>query len=263
MPSSRQMSACGQGRKSRYFLRHGIAWMTNSAPSSEIRTTVPADARRCRSRAVVLGAVCRRRRAARSRVAIRQLGRRRVPRHRARGRLGGSSRRQLRQRGPDGLRPAHVILRGCRVEGVEFVGGQPYCHDLHGCGSTTRAPAHPTLEFVDVIADLGLVGPLLDLPLAHHPKIVLRKAGDGQSRPDDRPIRPSRSGGTGGQPRRPGPRPVCHCQHRGGEPPPPSHRLPPATPGAIRRVTWGVAGVASELASIDVKNDEEIQCARR
>ena len=53
---------------------------------------------------------------------------------------------------------------------------QPDGHDLHRFSPTTGAPAPPTLEDVDVVSPFGLVGPLLDLLLAHHPNIVRRKS---------------------------------------------------------------------------------------
>lgn len=76
------------------------------------------------------------------------------------------------QRSPDRLGPAHIALRGRRIESVQLLGGQPDRHDLHGFSATARTPTAATLQLLDVISNFGLVGPLLDLVLTHHLNIV-------------------------------------------------------------------------------------------
>jgi hypothetical protein len=61
------------------------------------------------------------------------------------------------------------------------------------CGPTPGSAASSTPELVDVVAGLGLVRPLLDLLPTHYLKLVWRAAGNGHGRPDNRPVRASRS----------------------------------------------------------------------
>ncbi len=72
------------------------------------------------------------------------------------------------QRSADGFGPAHVILRGDRVEGIELFSGQADRHDLHRLSPTTGTSTAPSLELFDVVALFGFIGPLLDLLFTHH-----------------------------------------------------------------------------------------------
>jgi len=76
------------------------------------------------------------------------------------------------QRLSDCFRPAQAPAFGSRVQRFEFLGREPNGDDLHRRGATSRAPATTVLQFSHVIAGIGLVGPLLDLPLARHELIV-------------------------------------------------------------------------------------------
>ena len=73
------------------------------------------------------------------------------------------------ERGPDGFGPAHVPSGGDGIESLELLGGQPDCHDLHRFRPTTGASAASTLELLDVVTLLCLIGPLLDLLFTRHP----------------------------------------------------------------------------------------------
>ena len=64
-----------------------------------------------------------------------------------------------------------VASRG-GVQGFELLSREPYGDDLHRRGATSRAPATAALQVSHVIAGIGLVGPLLDLPFARHELIV-------------------------------------------------------------------------------------------
>lgn len=65
-----------------------------------------------------------------------------------------------------------MVLACCLVKGIELLDRETYGHDLHRLGATARTTPAPALELLDVIASLGLIGPLLDLVLTHHPDIV-------------------------------------------------------------------------------------------
>lgn len=65
------------------------------------------------------------------------------------------------------------MVLGCgRVESVELLSGQPDRDDLRWFGPSTGTAAAPTHERVDVVASSGLVGPLLDLVIAHRADIA-------------------------------------------------------------------------------------------
>jgi len=64
-----------------------------------------------------------------------------------------------------------VASRG-GVQGFELFGRESNGDDLHRRGATSRAPATTALQVSHVIAGIGLVGPLLNLPVARHELIV-------------------------------------------------------------------------------------------
>jgi hypothetical protein len=79
------------------------------------------------------------------------------------GRSGESSRRKVRKRATDCLRAADLLSVSHDIQGRQFVNGEPNRHDLHGLGASTGAAPTATLELLDVVTSLSLVGPLLDL----------------------------------------------------------------------------------------------------
>ena len=64
-----------------------------------------------------------------------------------------------------------MVLHCCRFESIKL-GSEPDRDDLHRFGSTTGTPATATPELLDVVAHFGLIGPFLNLFLAHHTHIV-------------------------------------------------------------------------------------------
>lgn len=65
-----------------------------------------------------------------------------------------------------------MLTVGDGVESSNLLGREPDGNDLHGFGPTAGSAAPTTLQLLDVVAGLGLVGPLLDLLLGDHRKIV-------------------------------------------------------------------------------------------
>jgi hypothetical protein len=61
-----------------------------------------------------------------------------------------------------------VLLRRGGVECLELGGGETHGDDLHGLSAAAGPATASTLQRVDVVAGLGLVGPLLDLLVTHH-----------------------------------------------------------------------------------------------
>jgi hypothetical protein len=76
------------------------------------------------------------------------------------------------QRGTNGLRPAQIVFGCYCVEGRELCGRKPNRYDLHWLSPTTGTPTTPTLQGIDVVTSLGLLGPLLNLVLTRHADIV-------------------------------------------------------------------------------------------
>lgn len=84
------------------------------------------------------------------------------------GRWGGPSysRRELRQRPSDHFRARHPLTGDDGVERCDLVGAQTHRDHLHGLRAVPRAPPAATLEGLDVVPGLRLVGPCPDLGLA-------------------------------------------------------------------------------------------------
>src|SRR5664280_702835 len=75
---------------------------------------------------------------------------------------GMSSRRVAGQR---------VALR-CGIQRFELLGCEPHGDDLHRLSGASRTAATAALQLGDVVAGFRLIGPPLDLLLAHHGGIV-------------------------------------------------------------------------------------------
>lgn len=72
-----------------------------------------------------------------------------------------------------------MLTRRESIHRRNFLSSEPDCYHLHWLGTTSGTPPAAPLELLDVIASLGLVGPLLDLLIrdlliCHHTS-VLRK----------------------------------------------------------------------------------------
>jgi len=83
-----------------------------------------------------------------------------------------SSRRVAGQRGPDRLRPGQRVALRCGIQRFELLGCEPHGDDLHRLSGASRTAATAALQLGDVVAGFRLIGPPLDLLLAHHGGIV-------------------------------------------------------------------------------------------
>lgn len=94
------------------------------------------------------------------------------PRCRASARWRGPSRRETGECSPDRLGATHVLFRGGRIQGLQFLDSQADSDHLHGVSPTPRTATTTTLQLPHVIADLSLIRPLLDLLFTYHTDIV-------------------------------------------------------------------------------------------
>ena len=78
----------------------------------------------------------------------------------------------MRQGSPDRLRAAQVVALRGSVQSFQLLSGQTYRDHLRRFRATPRTAAPATLQLGDVVAGIGFLGPLLDLLVTHHTKIV-------------------------------------------------------------------------------------------
>lgn len=61
-----------------------------------------------------------------------------------------------------------MLSLGERAQSCELFRGEPDSDDLHRLGTATWTTSAATLQFLDVVPRLGLIGPLLDLLFRTH-----------------------------------------------------------------------------------------------
>ena len=65
-----------------------------------------------------------------------------------------------------------MLSLGHRVQRSNLLSGEAHSHDLHRLSTTTWPTTSATLQLFDVVSDLGLVRPFLDLLIGDHEQIV-------------------------------------------------------------------------------------------